>query len=378
MAKRLGNVAQKVITPQAHHNWALKLWRRMDRDHSDHMTHDELNCEEFQDVLRSVIAPGTVGKSVATYGRASQNIRQAINFCLRKADCNSDGTLSFEEFEAFTRVLRNEREASHSANLIFALFDLDGDSMIDEEEFREIYRFFLGHHPTAAEFSADWEALDDLGAGRVTREQYVRWLQTSGNPIFKQHAPPVQGTRSLTASQELGVVRPAARRSPKRQQPAPGLLPRVQSSPCSVSVSPEWNDRFNAKKVVELNLEQAKGMPRKKTFFSRPQSEGELKRFYASHNGFEDRERRMRLPGTPRRHPAPVLSTDSWESLRSPGAGRHFPGGTMTNDRGEVTPWRELTPRALKKVPWDKGADSLRCPARPLPAFLFLGRDAPD
>lgn len=85
----------------------------------------------------------------------------------------------------------------------------------------------------------------------------------------------------------------------------------------------------------------------------------------------------LEVPWTSRRQPGPILSTLSWEAINQPGASRHVPGGTMTNSRGEVVLWRELAPRALKKVPIEPGTMSLRCPGRP-PPFLYLGRDAPD
>merc|ERR1712038_231193 len=95
----------------------------------------------------------------AQYERSEINIEQAMEFCLRKADLNSDGSLSFEEFRSFTFCLRTETLAKHTATLIFALFDTDGDARIDEAEFREIYRFFLGHHPKEVDFQAEWARL---------------------------------------------------------------------------------------------------------------------------------------------------------------------------------------------------------------------------
>merc|ERR1719221_772683 len=101
----------------------------------------------------------------------------------------------------------------------------------------------------------------------------------------------------------------------------------------------------------------------------------ELKRFYATYQGFEKHLDAVSMPEET--NPRTYISTDSLQLLRLPGRERHLPGGTMPNTRGEVFPWRELTPRALKKRVIEPGTLLLRVPQNP-PPFLFLGRDAPQ
>lgn len=160
----------------------------MDRDGSGAISRDELDCEEFRTILRKVLTP-TVGRNMGgmQYSRAQMNMDQAVQYFLRKADCNQDNSISFEEFKAFMRTMRTG--AYDSANSIFALFDLDSNGIIDEGEFREIYRFFLGHAPRDWEFQEEWGKLDVHGDGKVTKDQYMTWMRETQNPLFSGHAP---------------------------------------------------------------------------------------------------------------------------------------------------------------------------------------------
>jgi hypothetical protein len=222
----------------------------------------------------------------------------------------------------------------------------------------------------------------------------------------------------------------------KHWRPAPGMFPPANGKSASnfEDTAMPWNDRWNAKKICEHNLEAARGMNTRKLFFSRPQSEPELRRFYATFSGYEEMARRydeaegikagskVRLRCMPgafahleskrgvvkgwdatkhkwlvhtydgiaahvpaecleihwvtKRQPGPALSTLSFEDVNRPGNSRHLPGGTMKDKAGKVTHWQELTPRALKKVIIDPGTNDFRSPPRPLPKFLFTGRDA--
>eukprot|EP00971_Amphidinium_carterae_P242995 4824732-Amphidinium_carterae.1 len=81
-------------------------------------------------------------------GRAQINFKQALLYCLRKADLNKDGVLSFEEFRAMLWTLRWPSAAEDASTLLFALFDVDGDQLINREEFRQMYRFYMGSDPT--------------------------------------------------------------------------------------------------------------------------------------------------------------------------------------------------------------------------------------
>jgi hypothetical protein len=164
----------------------------MDRDNNGALTRQELDCEEFYAIVRAVLLPAwqaISGMGGPAYTRSVMDMDQAINFALRKADLNDDNKLSFEEFKAFMVVLRQPQLATHTANLIFALFDVNRDGWVDEFEFRQIYRFYLGHVPTETEFQDEWALLDSANRGRVSRDEYVKWLQGSSNVIFREHSP---------------------------------------------------------------------------------------------------------------------------------------------------------------------------------------------
>mmetsp|Transcript_88822 Transcript_88822/g.153562 ORF Transcript_88822/g.153562 Transcript_88822/m.153562 type:complete len:389 (-) Transcript_88822:9-1175(-) len=387
MAKRVGAIENRTLTAEEHHEWSLKLWNRMDRDGSGHIDKEELNCDEFQDVLQSIVAPKKGGGGRAVYGRAAQNIAQAIDFCLRKADQNNDGSLSFDEFKAFLRVLRNQsNDPDHSAKLIFALFDLDGSQTIDEEEFQEIYRYHLGKRPTVQEVKDHWYNLDIEMRGYVTREQYIRWLKTKAPKMFKQsqsitrveeEAPPeeVAGTPTGDASPKSPPSGRTKRESPKKEmyKPAPGMMPRdPRRQTWSNSWHPVWNERFRGRDDTLVNPT----LPRlQRAYFSRPASLPELQRFYNTYQGFGAQNRRLRTHTDPRRQKT-VLSTDSQPQICPE---RAELGGTARNRHGDVVPWTDAwqTPLCEKQAAKKPGSLLLRCPGKP-PPLLYLGRDAPE
>eukprot|EP00927_Polykrikos_kofoidii_P049011 TRINITY_DN43161_c0_g1_i1.p1 TRINITY_DN43161_c0_g1~~TRINITY_DN43161_c0_g1_i1.p1 ORF type:complete len:504 (-),score=69.33 TRINITY_DN43161_c0_g1_i1:231-1706(-) len=192
---RLEMLPRGPITPRSHRDWSARMWLRMDRNRNGALSREELDCEELRNVIRCLVAPSvgtSTGGAGAPYTRAEMNTQQAVSFCLRKSDLNGDGVLSFEEFESFLRTLREVAGsvATNTADLIFALFDVDGNQQIDENEFREIYRYFTGHRPTESEFQQEWARLNVGFRSAVRRDEYVRWLQTSKNPLFRVHAPP--------------------------------------------------------------------------------------------------------------------------------------------------------------------------------------------
>merc|ERR1712183_827376 len=113
----------------------------------------------------------------------------------------------------------------HTADMIFSLFDLDGDMKISQAEFREIYRFYLGHIPREDEFQREWARLDLRGEQKVTRAGYILWLQTSVNPVFKQHAPQEQLEPDSVVEKLPGLHRKATQ---------------------NMRMRPKWNQRFNA------------------------------------------------------------------------------------------------------------------------------------
>merc|ERR1712224_1014557 len=113
----------------------MGMWRRMDRDNSGALTRQELDCEEFFAIIRAVLLPtnqATRGFGGPVYARVALDMDQAIHFMLRKADINHDGKLSFDEFKSFISVLRQPQLATHTANLIFSLFDVNRDQCVDE------------------------------------------------------------------------------------------------------------------------------------------------------------------------------------------------------------------------------------------------------
>jgi len=209
--------ASGAISPREHHAWAEKMWRRMDRNATGTITRDELDCEEFRTIVRNALATGRGNTGGVSYERVQQNTQQAISFCLRKADLNHDGSLGFEEFESFLLYLRQDHHAAHTAHLIFALFDLDGDMHLDEREFREIYRFYLGHNPHEEDFQEEWARLDLVGQEFVMLDEYTKWLRTSTNPIFLQHAP--EESRASSSQPSGDVERQKARTQERLPSP---------------------------------------------------------------------------------------------------------------------------------------------------------------
>lgn len=335
----------------------------MDRDQSSSITRAELDCEEFRSVIRSVLAPAIGGcLGGVTYARAEMNMNQAIDFCLRKADLNRNNSLSFEEFEAFMLCLRQHPEKD-TASLIFALFDLDGDQMIDEREFREIYRFFLGHSPIEADLQEEWFNLVGTADQKVSRDRYIRWLRTSTNPVFRQHAP----KESVQAEAvDMGAMSETGGSSQATGLPVNHSLPRMRSS-ASLHDRPMWNQRFAAGADNSSRAPQAK-----RSYFSRAQSLPELLRHYESHRGFHANREKLNQQ-EPRRKP-PVLSTDTGAEMLPT---RAVPGGYMRN---AVTGRRQLwedhwqAPLCMRSK-YQPGTLDLRCPGPP-PRWLYADDEA--
>lgn len=362
------------FSPREHDEWAARMWRRMDRDHNGFISKCELDCEEFRSVLRKLLAPSTSScMGGPRYARAQMNMDQAVSFFLRKADINGDGLISFEEFKCFMGSLRKNHGVVNSAAMIFALFDTDTDNHIEESEFREIYRFFQGHDPAEQEFQEEWGRLDSGGTGRVSRDQYISWLQQSSNPIFRWHSP-----ASLSASPKLGHQDDAEDGSPGgscmdsagvRQgaeswrpwhnykhfcwnEPTKGKPGHTKmkfrgttirrssslagdfdfSTAADVSQQHGWNQRLA---TSHPNWPDRDGKPRqvvgRRKYFSRPQSLPELQRHLESHAGLKGMREAMFTPEAPRKRvvlshehdggAAQVLSASS--SCRPCGSMRH-------------------------------------------------------
>jgi len=336
--------------PEERWHWAAALWNRIDRDSSETVTLQELCCDEFQTALRSILAPQALGTRAVTYGRAEVNLQQFLTYVLRKADVNNDGKLSFEEFVAFTENL-SSNSVTEATDIVFALFDLDCDQHLDINEFREVCRYFLGCRPTEPDFLAEWQRLDAPGHGRVSKDQYMKWLRGSASAHIR---------RSATALDKIDVVTGLCRprnvaRNNVIHRPAPGLVPKTREP----SLQPAWNNPWANKDPSEQNLAY-RGNNRAKALFSRPQSLPELRRFYRTYSGFHNNLAKLESPEPVK--PKPVLSTDSVVALSMAGSDRHIPGGKMRNFKGEEVPWQEQTPRALKKQVWKPGSLLLRVP----------------
>jgi len=317
------------FSPREHHEWSVRLWRRMDRDMSGFISKKELDCEEFRSTLRKVVAPAT-GNCMGgpRYMRAQLNMDMAVSFFIRKADISGDGLISFEEFKSFMGGLRRYKDAIHSAGMVFALFDTNTDGVIDEGEFREIFRFFLGHDPTENEFQVEWSRLDADGDGRATRDEYIAWLQTSQNPVFRLHGPGEAGEpdtfgdshfSATVDSAELrrggGAWRPwdaythFCWSEPTKGKPShtrmkfrdnsrvtrswpnsdrSSAMGRSLSS-TSAAERPEWNPHLA---TSHPNWPDEEGRPRqilgKRQYFMRPQSLPELSRHLESRPGLKD------------------------------------------------------------------------------------------
>lgn len=358
---------------EEHTKWARSLWRRMDRDNSGQITLQELNCEEFENVLRLVLVPKGGERSV-TYGRAELNVSQAIELCLRKADVNNDGVMSFEEFNAFLRILRDQGDAKHTAFWIFALFDLKGTFTIDNQDFKRIYQYYTGHLPTEDELQEEWNNLAGVGSTLATREQYAQWLQTSANPIFRQHAPPVAGEvgedAMAAANEQLngkllkGLVKPN-----------PKILPHLRRH-VRPPFKPGWDDSFNARDMVAVTNPSA--AKRNKVYFSKTEkltdSLDALSQYYQRMPHFESCAKRLAEPESAKS--LRVLSTDTaMMETTLPGRHKKHSGQMMTNARGQQVKWTDTwqIPGSMKVTNREAGCNMLRCLGEP-PEWIKLGK----
>lgn len=308
--------------------WVRKLWRSLHRGQEvvSSISRSELDREEFHNVITGVVMEHKVGGAV--YERTNMNMSAALNLILNKADSNCDHVLSFDEFRSFLRFLWRNPNTQVSAELVFALFDLDSSLSIDKTEFREMLRFFLGRNPTQKEYEQEWGRLAIEGQEVVTRGQYIRWLQTSANPVFFQYAPP-------TAVRPLSASRKATKGTTMRDRP-------------------HWNKRFNPG-VTPGHINDI--LPYyQREYFSEHMSVAELDRFYQTYSGFTSNRAKLYAPKRPAPAPALVprsLSTGVRALMTLPG--RHSPGGSMRAHTGrkEPTPWQDnfLTPLELKRNP---------------------------
>jgi len=406
------------FSPQEHHDWASRVWLRMDRDNSGAISRQELDCEEFRSVLRKALAPNT-GSCMGgpRYARAQMNMDQAVYFFMRKADINDDNSISFPEFKSMMRILRQAHGELHTADMIFALFDLDTDGYIDQDEFREIYRFFLGHDPTLTEFMVEWQRLDSEGAGKVSRNRYIDWLKASQNPVFRWHSPQAESTNNALGSDACGAQgdhlaitqeptkervqwrpwenykhfcwhEPTKRRSNhtdwkcQSTESIPNLHVGSTRSLSSTAahfggemVRPEWNQRLA---TSHPNWPDKDGKPRqiigRRKFFSRPHSLPELKRHLDSRPGFSDLSQEIFRKEKPQK--AAVLSHEhsggAAQILSVPSRGKR--GGSMRHHiTKEKRSWDDhwYTPFQLKDFRHPPPQTNMGAPAKHLYADLY-------
>jgi len=318
--------------------WVARLWSRMDRDRNGFVTKKELDCEEFHNIVRAAVAPQSgLSTGGASYSRTQVNVDGAIELCLRKADVNKDSKLSFKEFRSLMRCLREPRLARYSANLAFALFDLDGNHYVSRDEFQELYAFLLGHHPTTEDFEKEWDRLVQHGDSGEYADQrsYIRWLQTSENPNIQQQAPECQ---------------------PHSAAPKANSIPTSPTSEIELTrTRPRWNPRFNCGvNPGHVNDSRPAGL---REYFSRQQSMPELKRFWEAHDGSTFRKHLEAHYSPPASAPScklfpKLLSTEGGSPMMLPQ--RHSPGGSMRDLlSGEIVAWHDYwSPQARYRRPF--------------------------
>lgn len=399
---------QAKFSPREHLQWVVRLWRRMDRDENGFISKRELDCEEFRSVLRKIVAPST-GNCMGgpQYARAQMNMDQAVSFFMRKADLNGDGAISFKEFRSFMAALRKSHGALESAEMIFALFDTNTDGNIDEKEFREVFRFFLGHDPTEREFQEEWGRLDAQGRGQVTREEYVFWLQASQNPVFRWHSPDVVSRRGSMLSRRasadggasscddldlqrgVGSWRPWDNypqfcwKDPTRGKPSHVRMkfrdtravrrtgPTAKVDAAGALDRPDWNPHLAG---THPNMPDKHGKARtpmgSRIFFSRPQSLPALQRHLESQSGLSDlRQAMFSSVQKPRKRAALSHEEDGGAAQVLTSGARGRPGGSMRHPltRARVR-WDDHwhTPPQLKDLRHPPPSTSIGPPARHL------------
>mmetsp|Transcript_44525 Transcript_44525/g.105517 ORF Transcript_44525/g.105517 Transcript_44525/m.105517 type:complete len:366 (-) Transcript_44525:59-1156(-) len=362
----IGSVADTLPpapSPEEHHIWALDLWGRVDRAKRGVLTSDRIRSLEMQDVLSSIIIPHHSGPYSATLPQLRGLVQQAMELCLRKAVCNPDKVLTFKEFKAFVRALRNRSDAKHTAHLMFALFDIRGTCSVPAEELASMYLYFKGKRPSNQELEELRGKLDTDGTGLISRAAFTRWLRDSGDPVLNQHAPPED-----SAYQGLAEERRLVWKKKTNFRPAPGIFRKPVNK--NQEYRPPWDNKFIGEDLAIIN----KGRPKElRACFSKPKSLPDLAAFYLTHHGFDSHQSRLARPVSPRQSHT-MSSSDASFNVE-----RHSPGGRMKNLRGELVPWvDQFSPPPCDCPPKRECSTMiLRCPGTP-PPFLIYGRDAQD
>lgn len=167
-----------------HHQWATRTWIRMGTAVSREITRDDLDCQELRTFLKKEIAPAQGGCfGGPRYALTEKSTDQAIDYIKRKGDLSGDKTLPFKEFETVTKLLRLHKGSS--ANIIFSLFDLNGDDKLNEGEFWDLRRFYAGENPIEEEIEAEMERFGLNAEKHITKEFYMKWLKASDKQGFR-------------------------------------------------------------------------------------------------------------------------------------------------------------------------------------------------
>lgn len=334
--------------------WIERLWRRIDRDGNGAVSRAELDCDEFQEVIRAILAPTTKPFTTSVfYGRAEVNTKQAVDFCMYRADANADGKLSFEEFAGLVHDLNRSQ-----ADIIFAMFDLDSGMEIEQDEFKEIYRYLLGHEPTAIQFQEAWSSLDKTGSGRVNKNQYLAWLKTTDNAAFKQR----QDNRLRHTATGFGHAAQGDGRgiSKGSRSSATSSLPDLLLSKRKMRMSSEWRPPWNERFSSDVSKENSEKPQLRRTYFSNPQSLPELARYYQHRQPHFEVQKRRLLDGQFKEKAKKSFVTPDCMPLLPE---RHKKDGKMRNTHGEKVQWIDdwQTPNGMmRKEP--PGSLMLRCP----------------
>lgn len=271
----------------------------------------------------------------------------------------------------------------------FCLFDLNASRSLDLSEFREVFRFFLGHKPTEAELveecgcrlaestssAQEWTRLisqDTVGSDAVSFQQYLSWLKESDNPVFHQYDAsddtPVSSPVGSPAVPSRAVPSPVRGRGAKAR---PTSMLSASASRELLRARPKWNPRFND----GPNMNEKK-MQHDRRYFSRPQTEKELLRFYNTFSGFEKQYTALHMPAPEQRLVTTcprVLSSEHEDVLLS--HIRHSPGGEMrSRSAGTVVRWDDHWP--IPKCLKERRSPSDR-PKAPFATFSEPERFAP-
>lgn len=327
------------FSSEEHRTWARSHWSRIDRDGDGRLTQPELDSTLFRRALREAVG-GAEGQRTSAYSRSCMNIERAIDFIRRKADNNGDGQLSFDEFVSFTATLRARTRTVVDtqwggpnlwAELVFAMFDLDGDNFLQRAEFKELHRFFHGSTVTEDSFEKDWASLDSQGLVNVSKSQFINWMCQGERGRVLDDRPLLQTRMQTQSCPDLS--------DPKRPTTGPAAYGRMEKVHDrgtggfkAKGNRPPWNRQHH---VVQKNSMKPRAA---RVYFSRPQSEQELFRFYISQAQFKTHLIRLEsMPAVKR--PRMILSHETAPPFIP---GRHLESGLESKSGRLIPKWTDL------------------------------------